>query len=58
MDENNEKFNRADELAREILRLSRNTLLVILRFLDMALSKFKLLPIQDTGVTTDGEPAA
>lgn len=58
MDEKNEKFNRADELAREILRLSRNTLLVNLRFLDMALSKFKLLPIQDIGFTTDGEHLA
>ncbi len=33
-----------DRLAREVLTLSRNTLLVNLRFLDMALSQFDLTP--------------
>ena len=32
-----------DALARDVLRLSRNTLLVNLRFLDAALSQFTLL---------------
>ena len=43
--ENKEK---ADKLAQEILRLSRNTLLVNLRFLDMALSRLKQSPAGDS----------
>lgn len=43
--ENKEK---ADKLAQEILRLSRNTLLVNLRFLDMALSRLKHSPAGDS----------
>lgn len=40
----NEKQQRMEELAREILQLSRSTLLVNLRFLDKALSQFTLIP--------------
>ena len=43
-----------DTLAREVLMLSRNTLLVNLRFLDMALSRFELMPFEETSVATDG----
>ena len=43
-----------DNLARDVLKLSRNTLLVNLRFLDAALSRFELHPYADTSVATDG----
>lgn len=43
-----------ENLAKEILLLSRNTLLVNLRFLDMALSQFELLPITESTLLTDG----
>ena len=36
--------NRIVELAKDILLLSRNSLLVNLRFLDVALSQFELIP--------------
>lgn len=39
MSETTEKLN---NLARDVLLLSRNTLLVNLRFLDMALSQFEI----------------
>ena len=40
MTEQTEKEQKLDQLAREVLYLSRNTLLVNLRFLDAALSQF------------------
>ena len=43
-----------DKLARDVLVLSRNTLLVNLRFLDAALSQFTLLPAPGI-LATDGE---
>ena len=43
------------ELALEILKLSRNTLLVNLRFLDMALSRFTYREIPEGTMLTDGE---
>ena len=49
--EQNEKI---DKLARDVLLLSRNTLLVNLRFLDAALSQFKLWPIDTSTLLTDG----
>ena len=50
-----EKNTRLDRLAREVLVLSRNTLLVNLRFLDMALSEYTYLPYPLTDpVSTDG----
>lgn len=45
---------REEALAREILLLSRNTLLVNLRFLDMALSQFELVPVEEHTLVTDG----
>lgn len=45
---------REEALAREILLLSRNTLLVNLRFLDMALSQFELVPVEEHTLMTDG----
>lgn len=42
-------------LAREILTLSRNTLLVNLRFLDAALSQFQWVPIENGTLLTDGK---
>ena len=52
---NEQRWQRQDELAREVLTLSRNTLLVDLRFLDMALSQFKLVPIDTSTLMTDGK---
>ena len=43
------------KLAKDILKLSRNTLLVNLRFLDMALSMFELVPINTSTIMTDGK---
>ena len=51
MTEQQEKQNK---LAKDVLILSRNTLLVNLRFLDMALSRFELLPIETDTLLTDG----
>ncbi len=45
---------RKDKLAQDILRLSRNTLLVNLRFLDMALSSLEHIPAGDS-LAVDGE---
>lgn len=44
-----------DKLARDVLRLSRNTLLVHLRFLDAALSQFELVSQDDVPIMTDGK---
>ena len=49
--ERNEKLNK---LAKDVLILSRNTLLVNLRFLDRALSNLALYPIENQGLMTDG----
>lgn len=48
------KQEKSTELAKEILVLSRNTLLVNLRFLDMALSRLELFPIDSSTLLTDG----
>ncbi|WP_243413763.1 VWA-like domain-containing protein [Pseudoflavonifractor phocaeensis] len=48
-----ERQGRQDGLAREVLLLSRNTLLVHLRFLDAALSQLTLAPA-DVPLATDG----
>ncbi len=50
----NETAERKDKLAQDILRLSRNTLLVNLRFLDMALSSLEHIPAGDS-LAVDGE---
>ncbi len=57
MDEQLEKRNK---LAAEVLRLSRNTLLVNLRFLDAALNQLEPLSVeaQDFTLATDGEVLA
>lgn len=49
-----EKQEKLNKLARDVLILSRNTLLVNLRFLDAALSQFELFPIEDSTLLTDG----
>ena len=49
-----EKERRASELAREVLRLSRNQLLVNLRFLDAALSRLEPTEIPELPYATDG----
>ena len=49
-----EAQQRAEALARDVLQLARNTLLVNLRFLDAALSQFTLVP-SDLPLSTDGQ---
>lgn len=51
-DDKQEKLNK---LARDVLLLSRNTLLVNLRFLDMALSRIRLQQAEGFTMMTDGE---
>ena len=48
------KLNKAQKLAEDVLILSRNTLLVNLRFLDLALSQFEMHPIEESTTLTDG----
>lgn len=52
-----ERQQRIEELAREVLTLSRNTLIVNLRFLDAAMAQLKQLPLEYEGasIATDGE---
>jgi predicted metal-dependent peptidase len=50
----NETAEKKNKLAQDILRLSRNTLLVNLRFLDMALSSLEHIPAGDS-IAVDGE---
>ena len=54
MDELSVRNEKIDKLAREILLLSRNTLLVTLRFLDAALSQFEYVPQSMGTILTDG----
>ena len=54
METQSEKNKKIDKLARDILLLSRNTLLVNLRFLDAALSQFELCPADRSTLLTDG----
>lgn len=50
-----EKQEKRSQLAQDVLNLSRNTLIVNLRFLDMALSRFTYHEIPDNTLLTDGE---
>lgn len=49
------KTEKLNKLARDVLILSRNTLLVNLRFLDAALSQFEFFPIEESTLLTDGK---
>ena len=50
-----QKSEQRRKLAQEILTLSRNTLLVSLRFLDMALSQFTYHEVENNTLLTDGK---
>lgn len=50
-----EKQKNAEQIAGEILRLSRNMLLVNLRFLDAALNQLELRPVAASSLLTDGK---
>lgn len=52
---NEERTEKLNNLALEVLRLSRNTLLVNLRFLDSALSRFEYIPTDKSTLLTDGK---
>ena len=55
MEKLTEKQKKMQELALEILKLSRNSLLVNLRFLDEALHRLQLEPVDRSTFLTDGE---
>ena len=50
-----EREEKLNSLALDVLKLSRNTLLVNLRFLDMALNQFTYHPVTDNTLLTDGK---
>ena len=50
-----EKQKNAEQIAGEILHLSRNMLLVNLRFLDAALNQLELRPVTASSLLTDGK---
>lgn len=52
---NDKRTEKLNKLALDVLRLSRNTLLVNLRFLDSALSRFEYIPTEKSTLLTDGE---
>ena len=49
------KTEQLSRLARDVLNLDRNTLLVNLRFMDMALSRFTLMEHEGMPLATDGQ---
>lgn len=49
------KEQKANELAVRVLTMSKNALLVHLRFLDMALSMLSYVPMEDLPLATDGK---
>lgn len=51
---NNVKNDKLNALAKDVILLSRNTLLVNLRFLDMALSRLEPTVIESYSIMTDG----
>ena len=52
---NEQQIEKRNKLAADVLRLSRNTLLVNLRFLDMALSRLQPVATELTTLCTDGQ---
>ena len=52
---NEQQIEKRNKLAADVLRLSRNTLLVNLRFLDMALSRLQPVATDLTTMCTDGQ---
>ena len=50
-----EQKKKINELAYKVLQLSRNTLMVNLRFMDLALSQFTYKALQDSTLMTDGQ---
>ena len=53
-----EQVSKRNKLALDVLRLSRNTLLVNLRFLDAALNQLEPLAVEGLTLATDGEALA
>ena len=53
-----EQIKKRNKLAEDVLRLSRNTLLVNLRFLDAALNQLEPLIVEGLTLATDGEALA
>lgn len=50
-----DKAEKRQKLAKEVLILARNTLLVNMRFMDMALSQLELEALEETTLMTDGK---
>ena len=55
MSDKHPNTEKAEKLAHDILTLSRNTLLVNLRFLDLALSELELIPVKESTLLTDSK---
>ena len=51
----NEQIEKRNKLAEDVLHLSRNTLLVNLRFLDAALNELELIPVDEVNLAIDGQ---
>lgn len=54
MEEFAERNDKLNKTARDVLRLSRNTLIVNLRFLDVAISRLEPVPVDNLTLATDG----
>lgn len=52
---NKNTLNRANGLAKQILMLTKNSLIVSLRFLDLALSQFEFVPLLEGTISSDGQ---
>lgn len=50
-----QELTKTQKLAKDVLIYSRNTLLVNLRFLDSALSRFEYIPVPESTFLTDGK---
>ena len=53
-----EQLSKRNKLAADVLRLSRNTLVVNLRFLDAALSRLGPMATEEISLATDGRTLA
>ena len=53
-----DQITKRNKLAADVLRLSRNTLVVNLRFLDAALSRLEPMATEEISLATDGRTLA
>ena len=55
MPDKTEKKQKLERLAKDVLFWARNTLLVHLRFLDVALSQFEFISVNESAMFIDGK---